>query len=50
VDETAGNPDPNAVDYKDNNCTQPNVAPCRTIQQAVDQAAPGDEIREVQVS
>ena len=32
-------------DYKDNNCTQPGVAACRTIQQAIDQAADGDLIK-----
>jgi uncharacterized repeat protein (TIGR01451 family) len=45
VDETEGNPDPDAVDYLDNNCTQPDVAACRTIQHALSQAADWDEIR-----
>ncbi|NJN92670.1 MAG: DUF11 domain-containing protein [Anaerolineales bacterium] len=30
---------------KDNNCTQRDTAPCRTIQQAVNQASPGDLIK-----
>lgn len=30
---------------KDNNCTQRDTAPCRTIQQAINQAAPGDLIK-----
>jgi uncharacterized membrane protein len=33
------------TDYKDNNCTQPDVAACRTIQQAIDQAASSDLIK-----
>src|SRR6185503_8739923 len=45
VDETIGNPDPNAIDYKDNNCTQPNQGACRTMQQALNQAANGDLIK-----
>ncbi|MBN1178615.1 MAG: DUF11 domain-containing protein [Anaerolineae bacterium] len=45
VDETQGNPDPNVVDVPDNNCTQPGVAACRTIQHAINQAADYDEIR-----
>jgi uncharacterized repeat protein (TIGR01451 family) len=45
VDETVGNPDPDAVDYKDNNCTQPGVAACRTIQQAIDQAVSDDLVK-----
>jgi uncharacterized repeat protein (TIGR01451 family) len=43
VDETLG--DPGATDYPDNNCTQPGVAACRTIQHALGQALDGDEIR-----
>jgi uncharacterized repeat protein (TIGR01451 family) len=31
--------------FSDNNCTQPDVGACRTIQQAVDQAAAGDLIK-----
>jgi uncharacterized repeat protein (TIGR01451 family) len=33
------------VDYPDNNCTQVNQGVCRTIQHALDQAAPGDLIK-----
>jgi uncharacterized membrane protein len=34
------------VNYPDNNCTQPlSAQPCRTIQQAIDQAAAGDLIK-----
>ncbi len=32
-------------DIPDNNCTQPDIGACRTIQHAINQAAPGDEIR-----
>ncbi len=45
VDETAGSTDPEAVDLKDNNCLSPQDGACRTIQQAIDQAAPGDLIK-----
>jgi hypothetical protein len=41
VDET----ELTGVDYADNNCTQPGVAACRTIQQAIDQTADGDLIK-----
>ena len=30
---------------KDNNCTQPDIEACRTVQQAIDQAAPDDAIK-----
>jgi len=33
------------VDLKDNNCTQPDTMPCRTVQQAASQAAPDDLIK-----
>jgi hypothetical protein len=33
------------TNYEDNNCTQPDVAACRTIQQAIDQATAGDLIK-----
>lgn len=45
VDERVGNPDPLAVDYRDNNCTRPDIAACRTLQQALAQAAAGDLIK-----
>ncbi len=45
VNETIGSQDPNAVDLPDNNCTQPATAPCRSLTHALQQAAPGDEIR-----
>ncbi len=44
VNETIGNQDPNAVDLPDNNCTQPQIAPCYSLAHALQQAAVGDEI------
>ncbi len=37
--------EPNGPTDKDNNCTQGEVTPCRTIQQAINQAAAGDLIK-----
>lgn len=45
VNETIGSQDPNAIDLPDNNCTQPQVAPCYSLAHALQQAAAGDEIR-----
>jgi fibronectin-binding autotransporter adhesin len=43
-DSLVTEPEP-SVNYKDNNCTQPGLGACRTIQHAIDQAADGDLIK-----
>ncbi len=37
--------DPNLLDELDNNCTLPRIAPCKTLEQALEQAAEGDVIK-----
>jgi fibronectin-binding autotransporter adhesin len=43
-DSLVTEPEP-SINYKDNNCTQPGLGACRTIQHAIDQAADGDLIK-----
>lgn len=42
VNETLGG---NLENLPDNNCTQPQIAPCQTLQHALGQSSPGEEIR-----
>jgi hypothetical protein len=44
-DERQGSLDPDAINLSDNNCTQPNVAPCLTLGHALAQAQDGDTIK-----
>ena len=42
VDETLGG---NPENLPDNNCTQPQIAPCQTLRHALAQSQPGEEVR-----